>query len=172
MRIGNFSEGLNIDYRYFLANNITPRFAFGYGLTYTNFTYSILVIIPVRGSPLSSLPPDANSTSPVPVGGLASLFKVIALVNCTITNTGSVPAAEVAQLYVGIPGAPARQLRGFRKTLIPPGKNVHVGFELTRRDLSIWDVTSQNWRLQLNAKYQIYVGASVLDIRLNRTLSL
>ena len=169
---GNFSEGLYIDYRYFMEHQITPRFEFGYGLTYTTFDYSALSESILPGASTSRLPPDANSNSTVPVGGLASLFGTIASVNCTICNSGAVAAAEVVQLYVGIPNSPARQLRGFKKVMVQPGETVSVGFELTRKDLSIWDVVSQNWVLQQNEQYAVYVGASVLDVRLQGSLQL
>jgi len=159
-RLGGFNESLYIDYRDFIQQNRIPRFEFGFGLTYTTFTYSLL-ITGLSSTNLSLLPPAAAISE----GGQASLFEVIATIRCTIQNTGSVAAAEVAQLYVGIPNAPEKQLRGFAKKLLQPGESAAAKFELTRRDLSIWDVVQQQWVLQRGA-YQIYVGASVLDIRL------
>ena len=78
-------------------------------------------------------------------------------------------AAEVAQLYVQIPNAPVRQLRGFEKVVLRPGESADVGFALTRRDLSIWDVVLQQWRLQ-EAEYGVFVGASSRDLRVNGTV--
>jgi len=115
---------------------------------------------------LTALPPQA----PIEEGGLPSLWDVIATVDCTVTNSGGADAAEVAQLYVGIPNAPAKQLRGFAKQDVEPGQTVPVHFELTRRDLSIWDVVQQQWVLQ-SGNYPVYVGASVLDIRLTGSLT-
>lgn len=88
-----------------------------------------------------------------------------------ITNTGSVTAAEVAQLYIGIPGAPAKQLRGFGKELLNPGQSTRVVFGLNRRDLSVWDVVAQQWVLQTGT-YNVYVGKSVEDIQLKGTLNI
>lgn len=86
-----------------------------------------------------------------------------------MTNTGSVTAAEVAQLYVEIPGGPGRVLRGFGKQSIEPGMSVQFSFDLTRRDLSTY--TGQGWALQ-SGSYPIYVGKSVLDIQLTGNISI
>ncbi|KAG9980900.1 putative glycosyl hydrolase, partial [Aureobasidium melanogenum] len=156
-----------IDYKAFIAQNITPRFEFGYGLTYTTFNYSSLQTKVLSNVSTSEFPPNTT----IAQGGTASLWDVIATVDCTITNTGSVTASEVAQLYVHIPGGPAKVLRGFNKQGIQPGKSVKFHFDITRRDLSEWDVVSQKWRLQ-QGDYPIYVGKSVLDIQLTGNLSI
>ena len=163
----NFTEGVYIDYRNFDAKNITPRYEFGFGLTYTTFAYSDLEIEVLPGVPTSELPPP----SPIAQGGIATLWDVIAQVHATISNTGSVDAAEVAQLYVGVPGGPVRQLRGFAKVDVPAGGNVTVEFDLLRRDLSEWDVVQQSWVLQ-QASYPIYVGSSSRDLPLTGTLTI
>ncbi|KAJ9266118.1 CAZyme family GH3 [Paecilomyces variotii] len=157
----NFTEGVYIDYKAFIAANITPRFEFGYGLTYTTFNYSNLQMAIDPSAQTSAFPP----TSGVLEGGLSSLWDVLATVKCTVTNTGSVAAAEVAQLYIGIPGGPARVLRGFNKQTVTPGCSAEFSFDLMRRDLSIWDVNTQNWILQ-QGNYTVYVGKSVLDVQL------
>lgn len=162
----NFTEGLYIDYKAFIARNITPRYEFGYGLTYTTFDYSSLSTS--LSSNVSTAYSAPNST--IQEGGLASLWDVVATVECTVTNSGNVTASEVAQLYVGIPGAPPKQLRGFGKASIAPSESVDFEFELTRRDLSTWDVVSQQWVLQ-RGSYPIYVGKSVLDIQLTGSLT-
>ncbi|CZR51391.1 probable beta-glucosidase precursor [Phialocephala subalpina] len=164
----DFSEGVYIDYRDFDAKNITPRYEFGFGLTYTTFSYSDLTIEKLAGASTSYLPPAAET---IIEGGIASLWDVIAQVTATITNTGSVDAAEIAQLYVGIPGGPVKQLRGFSKVDIPVGANVTVEFDLQRRDLSEWSVTDQSWVLQ-SGSYPIYVGASSRDLPLVGSLSI
>jgi beta-glucosidase len=113
------------------------------------------------------LPPYA----PLLQGGKPTLFDVIASVSCVVTNTGNFPvgAAEVAQLYIGIPNGLPKQLRGFSKQSMDAGKSVVMEFDLTRRDLSTWDVVQQEWVLQ-RGEYAVYVGASVLDIRLEGSL--
>lgn len=163
----NFTEGVYIDYKAFIAQNITPRFEFGYGLTYTTFNYSSLQTQLL--SNVSTAYTAPNST--IGPGGLTTLWDVIATVDCTITNTGNATAAEVAQLYVGIPGAPPKQLRGFSKQGIDPSKSLNFHFDLTRKDLSTWDVTSQQWVLQ-RGSYPIFVGKSVLDIQLTGSLTI
>lgn len=163
----NFSEGLYIDYRYFDAQNITPRYEFGFGLTYTTFAYSDLAINVLPGVSTAYLPPP----SPVLQGGIASLWDVVAQVYATVSNTGPVAAAEVAQLYVGIPGGPVRQLRGFSKVGIPVGGSVTVEFDLMRRDLSEWSVAEQSWVLQ-QGSYEVYVGSSSRDLPLTGTLTI
>jgi beta-glucosidase len=69
-------------------------------------------------------------------------------VNASVQINGTVDGFEVAQLYLGIPNGPIRQLRGFEKIFIASGKSVTVNFTLTRRDLSSWDVKYQQWALQ------------------------
>lgn len=163
----NFSEGVFIDYRHFDGHNITPRYEFGFGLTYTTFAYSNLEINVVRGASTAYMPP----ASPVMEGGISSLWDVVAQVSATVSNTGSVNAAEVAQLYVGIPGGPVRQLRGFSKVNIPAGRSVKVEFELLRRDLSEWSVSKQSWVLQ-QGSYGIHVGSSSRDLPLTAMLTI
>ena len=163
----NFSEGVYIDYREFDAKNITPRYEFGFGLTYTTFSYSNLQISLIPGPSTASLPP----ASQILEGGIASLWDVVAQVHATVSNTGSVDAPEVAQLYVGIPGGPIKQLRGFSKVDIPAGSQVTVEFDLLRRDLSEWDVGEQSWVLQ-QGNYNVYVGSSSRDLPLAGTLTI
>ncbi|KAF2771068.1 putative beta-glucosidase [Teratosphaeria nubilosa] len=163
----NFTEGVYIDYKSFIARNITPRYAFGYGLTYSNFSYSGLQVNKYSNASFSLLP--ANSS--IQEGGLPSLWDYVASVSATVTNTGKVEAAEVAQLYLGIPTGPAKQLRGYSKELLAPNASATVTFLLSRRDLSVWDTTRQQWILQTGT-YNVYVGKSVLDIQLQSTLTI
>ncbi|KAK9776950.1 putative beta-glucosidase [Seiridium cardinale] len=162
----NFTEGLYIDYRAFDKQGIEPRFEFGFGLTYTTFEYGDLSVNLAEGADTQALP---DPSIPIIQGGHPDLWAVVASVTCTITNTGGTAASEVAQLYVGIPGdldTPVRQLRGFQRVPVRPGETRTVSFSLTRRDLSVWDVIAQQWRLQ-EGSYQINVGASSRDLRLN-----
>ena len=163
----DFSEGVYIDYRRFDMLNIEPRYEFGFGLTYTTFSYSNLQSSVME--PFSSIYP----TGCIAPGGHEDLYDIIATVTATVQNTGSVEAAEIAQLYVGIPGAnqPIKQLRGFDKVTIAPGKSAQVSFELRRKDLSIWNTTAQQWALQAGT-YQLYVGASSRNLPLTGTLQL
>lgn len=87
----------------------------------------------------------------------------------TITNSGSVAGAEVAQLYLSLPsGAPAtppKQLRGFQKLFLEAGASGTVTFNLRKKDLSYWDVPSQNWIVP-SGTFGVSVGASSRDLRL------
>lgn len=160
----NFTEGVFIDYRDFAKRNVTPRFEFGFGLTYTTFDYVSLDMQLLNTSSTALLIPNS---SPTLQGGQIALWDVVARVKATITNTGSATAAEVAQLYVSIPDAeaPVRQLRGFEKVLLQPGESAVVEFELSRRDLSVWDTASQAWVMP-RGTVGIAVGKSVLDVKL------
>jgi beta-glucosidase len=160
----NFTEGVYIDYRAFDKNNIEPRYEFGFGLTYTTFSYSKLQIS-------NSASRQQYPSGPIGLGGASDLWSVLVTVQAQVTNTGNVAAAEIAQLYVGIPGGPVRQLRGFEKVKIEPGRSETVKFQLMRKDLSTWDVTAQKWALQ-RGQYKIYVGSSSRTLPLSGTLTI
>jgi beta-glucosidase len=162
----NFTEGVYIDYKHFVKEGIEPRFEFGFGLTYTDFEYSGLVVDLDTTAAASRLPPNPEI---VLQGGIDSLWDEVARVRCTVMNVGDVAAKEVAQLYVGIPGGPEKVLRGFEKQLLTPGEQGVFEFVLTRRDLSTWNVVEQMWELQ-RGSYQIYVGKSVIDLPLKGSL--
>lgn len=167
----DFSEGTDIDYRAFLSSKITPRYEFGFGLTYTTFSYSGLeTSVNATATPADTLagPVYANGTTDnsnntaVGIGGLLTLFESVGTVSANIANTGSVAAAEVAQLYLQIPGMSTRVLRGFQKVLINPGDTAQVSFNLRRKDVSTWDVVRQAWVVP-SGKFGVFVGKSVLD---------
>lgn len=164
----DFEEGVFIDYRAFDVSNIDPRFEFGFGLSYTTFSFANLTVAPVEGS-LSEYP-----TGQVIPGGQADLWDIVATATVSVTNTGSVAGQEVAQLYLHNPveGQPVRQLRGFEKVMLQPGESITVEFELNRKDLSVWDVAAQRWRLTLGTDYTIFVGNSSRALALNGSLSL
>ncbi|KAK8029568.1 family 3 glycoside hydrolase [Apiospora rasikravindrae] len=166
----DFDEGVFIDYRAFDKQGIEPRYEFGFGLSYTTFNYT-----DVKASAGASGNTDPFPTGPIESGGQIDLWDVIAQVSATVTNTGEVAGAEVAQLYVGIPGdsndTPVRQLRGFAKPTLAPGESATVEFPLNRRDLSTWDVAAQNWKLQ-KGEYKVYVGSSSRSLPLTTALTL
>jgi len=85
-------------------------------------------------------------------------------VRATVTNTGTVRGATVAQLYLQFPEQKERVLRGFEKTELGPGESAEVVFELMRRDLSVWDVVAQGWRL-VDGDVGVEVGFSSRDVR-------
>ena len=162
----DFSEGVFIDYRHFDAQNITPRYEFGFGLSYTTFDYSSLIVSKLQ------MPYKPYPTESIAQGGQTDLWDELAIVSAEVTNTGSVAGKEVVQLYLGIPGddIPARQLRGFEKPSIQPGETVTVQFHLTRRDLSVWDVVAQKWHLQ-KGQYKVFVGSSSRNLPLEGSLA-
>ncbi|KAK3899433.1 putative beta-glucosidase M, partial [Staphylotrichum tortipilum] len=158
----DFKEGVFVDYRDFDARNVTPRYEFGFGLSYTAFNYSGLVVGKKDGEEFGEFP-----TGEVVEGGQKDLWDVLVEVAADVANVGEVDGAEVVQLYVGIPaeGAPVRQLRGFEKPFLKAGEKKTAQFGLTRRDLSVWDVVAQKWRLP-RGEYTISVGASSRNLPL------
>lgn len=162
----DFNEGIYLDYRYFDKKGIEPRYEFGFGLSYTTFAYSNISINYIEGANTYPWP-----GGPIVSGGQTDLWDAIATVSVSVKNTGSVAGAEVAQLYVGIPGAPTKQLRGFEKPFLQPNQSETVTFHLTRRDLSVWSVERQKWQLQ-QGTYKFYVGSSSRRLPLNGTMHL
>lgn len=163
----DFSEGVYIDYRAFDAFNVTPRYEFGFGLSYTTFSFSDLEVV----ASATNVSTAAYPTGPIVEGGQTDLWDVVATVSANVTNTGAVDGAEVAQLYVGIPGGPVRQLRGFEKPVLTAGESTMVSFPLVRRDLSSWDVVAQKWLLQ-SGTYGVWVGSSSRDLPLTGSLTI
>lgn len=179
----NFTEGVLVDYRHFDARNITPRYPFGFGLSYTTFAYANLA---VEKTTVTAGEVDLFGEYPtgeLGEGGPRDLWDVLVTVSADVTNTGSLAGAEVAQLYVGIPAAaedkeeegsnstPVRQLRGFEKPFLNASATATVRFPLTRRDLSVWDVAAQKWRLR-RGEYRIEVGGSSRDLPLVGTVTI
>lgn len=173
----NFTEGLLIDYRHFDYSNITPRYEFGFGLSYTTFSVSNLQVSKTGGM-VAAYPPSLGS-KPAPPGGNAALYDVVATVQVDVKNTGNVAGAAVPQLYVGFPAdpdgdsspTPVKVLRGFEKTdSLKPGQSVTVKFDLRRKDLSAWDVVKQQWGIP-SGDFKIWAGQSSRDLPLTDTLS-
>jgi beta-glucosidase len=160
----DFTEGVEIGYRAFEAQNITPRYEFGFGLSYTRFQFADLQIKKVSNETLPPYP-----TGAIIPGGRADLWDNIAIVTAQVANVGGIPGAEVAQLYVTLGGY--RQLRGFEKVQVGRDGTAEVSFGLTRRDLSSWDVQAQEWVLG-EGEYEVAVGSSSRNLPLVGTLSL
>ncbi|KAI5860125.1 glycoside hydrolase family 3 protein [Durotheca rogersii] len=184
-------DGLLLDYRRFDALEIEPRFPFGFGLSYTTFAYADLRVATQADADTGPFPTGATRE-----GGPVDLWHVLATATAEVRNTGDVGGAEVAQLYVAIPAGPdtengerpaeeeeqgngggappprvRRQLRGFEKPFINALDAATVRFELTRRDLSVWDVVAQKWRLR-RGEYTVFVGGSSRDLPLNGTFTI
>jgi beta-glucosidase len=119
------SEGIYAGYRYFDKLGITPQIPFGYGLSYTTFSFSNLNLVPQ---------PDGTLN-----------------VNFDVTNTGSRAGDDVAQVYVGPgPDKPGiqqavRSLRGFDRVSLAAGQTKHETINLDRRSFQYWDDTTQQW---------------------------
>ena len=120
-------------YRYFEGK---PLYPFGYGLSYTKFSYDGLKVPPKpmnAGDPLTA--------------------------DVTVTNTGKLAGDEVVQLYLSFPdvkGAPLRALRGFQRVHLDAGKSQAVHFELKGRDLSMVNEAGQP--IIAEGQYKISVG--------------
>jgi beta-glucosidase len=144
-----YSEGVDIGYRWYQSQNITPAFPFGFGLSYTKFSFTNLKVGAL----------NANGT---------------ATVTATITNTGSVAGADVAQLYVGDPAAsqdPPKQLRGFQRVSLNPGQSATVSFPLTIHDLASWSPADNQWEAHAGS-YSITVGDASNNLPLSGSTSL
>jgi beta-glucosidase len=104
-------------------------------------------------------------------GGNEQLWDVAYTVRATVTNTGKVAGDEVAQLYVSLGGDldAKRVLRGFQRLTIKPGQSATFEANLTRRDISNWDTTTQNWIIS-NSPKTVYVGSSSRKIPLHHRL--
>jgi len=166
----NYTEGVHIDYRYFDANNISVRYPFGHGLSYTTFQYGNVSAQKSDEQALSSKYPTGGLT----LGGNADLFDEVISVSVTVANTGDVDGAEVAQLYVAYPDAaqqPVRQLRGFEKVQIQHGSSSQVKFSVRRRDVSYWDTEAQQWAIA-SGQYTFSVGSSSRDLRGSATVTI
>ena len=233
----NFTEGIFIDYRALDRANATPVYEFGFGLSYTTFSYSNLQVISMRNSSVytpttgstaaapthgtiandsadylfpsditpvynyiyayltsTDLATASNTTdygdngfvnpgsqdgSPQPLiaaggapGGNPGLYDVLYQVTATIANTGSLPGAEVPQLYISLGGPydPKVVLRGFEKLSIQPGGTTTFTVDILRRDISNWDTVAQDWVISDYTK-TVYVGSSSRNLPLSATLS-
>ncbi|MCT7940339.1 glycoside hydrolase family 3 C-terminal domain-containing protein [Shewanella holmiensis] len=143
-----YSEGVFIGYRWFEQQDIEPEFPFGHGLSYSQFNYTDMRLS-------STSIRDNNSLK----------------VSVNITNTSKVDGAEVVQLYLrdmdsSVP-RPIKELKGFDKVWLKAGETQTAQFTLTQRDLSFWDVKSNNW-LAESGEFEVMLGASVNDIRLSK----
>ncbi|MGB6574054.1 MAG: glycoside hydrolase family 3 C-terminal domain-containing protein [Trebonia sp.] len=134
-----YSEGIDVGYRGYDAGNLTPLFPFGFGLSYTTFSFSNLQISPASG----------NGTQNEQV-------------TATVTNTGTRAGSDVAQLYLGDPsgaGEPPRQLAGFQRVSLGVGQSTQVSFTITPQQESWWNDSATGWS-QTEGTYNVYVGDS------------
>ncbi len=116
----DFTDDHGCGYRWYDAEGITPQFCFGYGLSYTTFSYSNLVV-----SPLSAYAGEFVN------------------INVDVQNSGTLAGDEVVQLYLTAvnPGMemPVKQLKGFRRITLQPGETKNVQFTLTPEEFFYYD---------------------------------
>jgi beta-glucosidase len=146
-----YGDKLMVGYRYWTTTGKHPLYPFGYGLSYTTFSFANL-----------QAPATAISGTEVAV-------------SFDVTNTGSVAGAEVAQLYVSDPSAkatrPERELKGFEKVRLAPGETKHVTLNLDARAFSYWDGAAHKWTID-PGKFVIHVGDSSENTPLHADLTI
>jgi beta-glucosidase len=134
-----------VGYRYFDNKSITPLFPFGFGLSYTQFSYSNLV---------------------VPCGTASQ--SAVVNVSVDVTNSGTVAGDEVVLLFVSYPGTakkrPAKELKGFARVTLA------AGAKQTVTDLSYWDSTSSKWAIEAST-VKVMVGPSSANLPLSDTFT-
>jgi beta-glucosidase len=140
-----YTEGATVGYKWFDAKGFEPQFAFGHGLSYTEFGMSGLRAGPAGRS-------------------IAATF--------TLRNTGRRAGAAVPQIYVGGAGWEApKRLGGWQKIALAPGASRTVTVTVDPRLLATWDEASRNWRIAPGT-YQVMLAASARDIRQTVTIRL
>jgi beta-glucosidase len=144
-----YREGIFMGYRGYEHNHVEPQYPFGFGLSYTTFSFSNL------------------KSAPVGDGRFHVTFDV--------TNKGKRAGATVAQLYVGESSPaverPAKELKGFERVMLQPGETKHVAMDLNPRSFSYFDVKSSTWQADAGA-YELMLGDSSQDIQQKITLQL
>jgi len=146
-----YEDGIYVGYRYYETFKVKPSYEFGYGLSYTNFTYSNIKL---------SSPKFAGSVT----------------VTVDVKNSGTAEGKEVAELYLSAPAAkldkPTIELKGFAKTkLLKPGESQTLTFVLDSHKLSSFDSATSSWIAEAG-KYDVKIGASSENIKLNTSFTL
>lgn len=150
-----YTEGLDMGYRWYDQNNVRPAFAFGHGLSYTDFSISKLVVTPKT----------SDGTHPIRV-------------QFQIQNTGHVAGAEVGQVYLTLPagasGEPVKRLVGFDKVTLQPGEKKTVSVTIdpaaSNHPLSVWDTATDAWST-VEGEYTVYVGDASDNLPLQSTVT-
>lgn len=154
LRRVEYSEGLEIGYRWFDAQDIEPLFHFGHGLSYTTFSLSDIAVTPA----------ESDFSSPVKV-------------TVTVTNTGDLRGAEVPQVYLGFPaeaGEPPKRLVGFDKVWLDPGESREVEIVLdpaaASHPFGVFNEASGRWE-NSPGEYKVMIGTSAADIAHTQSIS-
>jgi beta-glucosidase len=139
-----YKEDIYVGYRWFEKQKIQPLFPFGFGLSYTSFTYGKIVA-------------DKNI--------LQSPEKI--KISISIKNTGTREGSDVVQLYISavkpLEDRPVKELKAFKKVKLSPGEEKVVDFEVSKDDLKIYSEKEKGWTI-LPGKYKIMIGNSSRDI--------
>ena len=140
-----YKEDILVGYRWFDTKKIKPLFPFGYGLSYTTFSYG---------------KPSLSQTSMTSDGQLT--------LKIDVTNTGKRAGAEVVQLYIAdlkssLP-RPAKELKGFKKVMLNPGETKTVEFTIDSKVLEFYNDSKKQWEAEPGA-FEAIIGASSADIK-------
>ncbi|KAL6307374.1 beta-glucosidase [Sparassis latifolia] len=172
-----YTEGIFLDYRHFDTYNITPRYEFGYGLSYTRFGFwnAAATRVPGYDWEYSGLEQEWDDGVPTPDVEGASvaiyLHRPVIQIQFEVQNLGDIPGTEVYVHFPPAAGQPPSQLKGFDAVYLWPGEVQTVTISLSRYDLSVWNVAAQGWQRPAGT-FAYSVGASSRDFRLNGTLPL
>jgi len=151
-RHANYGEGIFIGYRYYDTKNLRPLFPFGFGLSYTTFSYTGI---------------KAAATSIKDTDDLT--------VEVSVKNTGAVAGKEVVQLYLReqhpLVLRPEKELRAFQKITLSPGEEKTVTFRLSKRDFAYYDSALRAWTVH-SGKFDILAGGSSRDLPLKATVEM
>jgi len=143
-----YNDDIYVGYRYFDTYKVQPQFAFGHGLSYTQFAYSGMQVQSTGSS---------------------------ATVTFTVTNTGKVAGAEVAQLYVhqekSLLPRPQKELKAFDKLFLQPGEKKQVTLKLNQEAFQYFNDVTNSWVME-KGNYNILVGGSSQEIKLTGTATL
>jgi beta-glucosidase len=147
-----YGEGLFIGYRYYDLRKIPVQFPFGYGLSYTTFSYQN---------------PQVSASTFKDVDGLS--------VSVDVTNTGNLAGKEVVQVYVHDHKStlvrPPKELKGFAKIELRPGQTETVTIKLDFRSFAFYHPVHKRWITE-DGKFDILIGASSADVRCLQTVTL
>lgn len=140
-----YQEGIYVGYRWFDEKEIEPLFAFGHGLSYTQFEYG--------EAKLDKTSMNENGTITLRV---------------TVRNAGDRAGAEVVQLYIADAESslprPKKELKGFQKVYLAPGESAEVAFTIGADALSFYDPALPGWKAE-SGRFEALVGAASDDIR-------
>lgn len=147
----DYKEGILVGYRWFDTKKIEPLYCFGYGLSYTGYKYSGLK------TAKKTYNTGENITATV-----------------TIKNTGKYAGKETVQLYVSKDGSaverPEKELKAFKKVLIPAGQTANVTVSIPVKNLAYYDVKTSKWVVE-PGKYKLLAGSSSRDIKETETIN-